>query len=106
LTTHRADIDLSLSTIHWLYPIYQLDVSRIQAYLDELWDDSGTMLQSVYQDAEQDPAGRGAFLLQPEALMIYDLLRRKFWDIRQAWSDHDLPPKELETNGQCLRDLF
>jgi ppGpp synthetase/RelA/SpoT-type nucleotidyltranferase len=96
LTTHRADIDLSLTIIHWLYPIYQLDVPQIQAHLDGIWDDSGTMLQSVYQDAEQDPTGRGAFLLQPEALMIYDLLRRKFWDIRQAWSDHDLPAKELE----------
>lgn len=106
LTTHRADIDLSLETIHWLYPIYQIEVPRIRAHLDELWNDSGAMLQAVYEVAEQDPTGRSAFLLQPEALMIYDLLRRKIWDIRQAWSDQGLPPKELERMANAFGISF
>jgi putative GTP pyrophosphokinase len=106
LTTRRPDIDLSLDTIKWLYPIYQLDVPKIKLHLDGFWDESGSMLQAVYDRAEEETIARSAFLFQPEALMLYDLLRSKEWDIRQAWADHQLPEKELERMANAFGMSF
>jgi ppGpp synthetase/RelA/SpoT-type nucleotidyltranferase len=96
LTTRRADVDVSLDAIRWLYPIYQLDPPKVRTRLDEFWDECGEVLQDVYEKAERDESGRSAFLFQPEALMVYDLLRSKEWATRQAWVDHQYPEKELE----------
>ena len=96
LTTRRPDADLSLSTIRWLYPLYELGVHEIESRMEELWSREGSVLQGVYDRANENPASRSAFFFQPEALMIYDLLITQEWNLRQAWSDHDMPIKELE----------
>jgi hypothetical protein len=38
---------------------------------------------------------RSAFLFQPEALMIFDLLKKEPLSVRESWVEH-YPPKELE----------
>jgi len=96
LTTRRADQDISLRTIKWLYPLYRLELPKLKARLEEFWGEYASELQTVYEDAEHDDSRRSAFLFQPEALMVYDLLRRKEWETRQAWTDHNYPEKELE----------
>jgi putative GTP pyrophosphokinase len=96
LTTRRPDRDISLRTIKWLYPLYGLELHKVEARLEEFWGECASELQTVYENAEHDDSRRSAFLFQPEALMVYDLLRRKEWETRQAWTDHDYPEKELE----------
>lgn len=96
LTTRRADAASSLETIEWLYPLYELSPHEIKTHLDELWTAKEAMLHQVYDRAQQDPSAHSAFLLQPEALMILDLLLTREWKTRQAWVNHALPEKELE----------
>jgi ppGpp synthetase/RelA/SpoT-type nucleotidyltranferase len=96
LTTRRADSEMSMRTIKWLYPIYGLEVPKVKARLEEFWGECATELQTVYENAERDESARSAFLFQPEALMVYDLLRHKEWNTRQAWADQNYPEKELE----------
>lgn len=95
LTARPPDIELSLSAISWLYPLYKLDASKIISHLDEAWPQYADMLQTAYEKADSDSSKRSAFFYQPEALLIYDLLHVKEWEIRGVWSDH-YPEKELE----------
>jgi hypothetical protein len=96
LTTRRPDADLSLSTIRWLYPLYNSNVTDVAARLDSMWVRESSLFQSAYDRASEDPSGRSAFFFQPEALMIYDLLVSQEWNLRQAWADHQMPARELE----------
>jgi hypothetical protein len=63
------------------------------------------MLQDAYEKAEGDPVGRGAFFYQPEALMVYDLLQTKEWDIRAVRAEH-YPEKELERLADVIGISF
>lgn len=94
LTVRRGDSELSLEVIRLLMPIYHLETSKIISRLDDFFVAHSDVLQHVYVQAETAP-DRSAFLFQPEALMIYDLLEADPLVVRRAWNER-YPEKELE----------
>jgi ppGpp synthetase/RelA/SpoT-type nucleotidyltranferase len=94
LTTRRGDPEVSLELIRALYPLYRQDTREIAAHLDEFYSSHEEVLRSVYEEAET-AHDRSAFLYQPEALMIYDLLSTDATQIRRAWNER-YPERELE----------
>jgi len=94
LTVRRGDSQLSLEVIRLLMPIYHLETSKIVSRLDDFFLAHSGVLQHVYAQAETAP-DRSAFLFQPEALMIYDLLEADPLVVRRAWNER-YPEKELE----------
>jgi ppGpp synthetase/RelA/SpoT-type nucleotidyltranferase len=94
LTAHRADHELSLELIRLLKPLYAVDPKEIAARIDGFYTEHEDMLRDVYDAAAELPE-RSAFLYQPEALMIYDLLNADQLAVRKAWNEH-FPEKELE----------
>jgi ppGpp synthetase/RelA/SpoT-type nucleotidyltranferase len=94
LTTRRGDSETSLDVIRMLTPLYKTEMRQIVAHLAEFYSNHESILREVYGRAE-DLADRSAFLFQPEALMIYDLLETSPLATRKAWNEH-YPEKELE----------
>lgn len=94
LTARRGDSETSLDVIRVLIPLYKQEVRQIVARLAEFYSAHEETLRHVYDRAESLP-DRSAFLLQPEALMIYDLLEADPLATRKAWNEH-YPEKELE----------
>jgi ppGpp synthetase/RelA/SpoT-type nucleotidyltranferase len=94
LTTRRGDPEMSLDVIRLLTPLYRQDVRQIVARLSDFYSTHENTLRDVYGRAE-DLQDRSAFLFQPEALMIYDLLEADQLATRKAWNEH-YPEKELE----------
>ena len=94
LTTRRGDSNVSLDVIRLLVPLYGVGTGQIIAHLDEFYSGHEQILREVYGRAEEMP-GRSAFLFQPEALMIYDLLESDPLRIRRVWNER-YPEKELE----------
>ncbi len=68
--------------------------AEIIEHLDLFFSEHEQNLLDVYEKAEDIP-DRSAFLFQPEALMIYDLLETDHLAVREAWSGH-FPDGELE----------
>lgn len=94
LTTRRGDPELSLDLIRLLIPLYKSETGQIIARLDEFYSAHADVLRHVYELAEGIP-DRSAFLFQPEALMIYDLLEADSLMVRRVWNER-YPEKELE----------
>jgi ppGpp synthetase/RelA/SpoT-type nucleotidyltranferase len=94
LTTRRGDPEISLDVIRLLTPLYNAEIRQIIAHLDEFYATHEGVLREVYLRAEAMP-DRSAFLFQPEALMIYDLLESDQLNLRRVWNEH-YPEKELE----------
>jgi putative GTP pyrophosphokinase len=94
LTTRRGDPETSLAVIRLLTPLYEKPTGEIIAHLDEFYSSHEDVLRQVYEQAEETP-DRSAFLFQPEALMIYDLLGADPLSVRRVWNEH-YPEKELE----------
>jgi GTP pyrophosphokinase len=94
LTTRRGDAELSLDVIRLLVPLYDREAAQIISHLDEFYAAHEDVLQNVYEQAKGTP-DRSAFLFQPEALMIYDLLEADSLSIRGVWNER-YPEKELE----------
>jgi ppGpp synthetase/RelA/SpoT-type nucleotidyltranferase len=94
LTTRRGDPELSLDVIRLLTPLYSAEIGQIVARLDEFYSSHEDILREVYGRAEDMP-DRSAFLFQPEALMIYDLLESDQLELRKAWNER-YPDRELE----------
>jgi hypothetical protein len=69
LTAERSNPELSLDVLRLLYPLYGLAI--------------------------QDRGESSAFLFQPEALLIYDLLLSMETALRDAWA-REFPEKELD----------
>jgi histidinol phosphatase-like enzyme len=80
--------------IHALLPIYGKDSRAITHHLDEFLEQRAEILRDIYADQHASDA-RSAYLFQPEALLIYDLLQDHKWDLRHAW-DQNFPPRELD----------
>jgi ppGpp synthetase/RelA/SpoT-type nucleotidyltranferase len=94
LTVRRSDPELSLDVIRMLLPLYGAEPTAVTAHLDNFFAENETLLHDIYAIAEQLP-DRSAFLYQPEALMIFDLLKKEPLSVRESWVEH-YPPKELE----------
>lgn len=94
LTVRRSDPELSLDVIRILFPLYGEEPTAVTAHLDKFFAENEALLHDVYAIAEQLP-DRSAFLFQPEALMILDLLKKEPLSVRESWVEH-YPPKELE----------
>jgi putative GTP pyrophosphokinase len=94
VTTRRGDPETSLDIIRLLTPLYGMNTEEIIAHLDEFYATHEEVLQHVYRQAEDTP-DRSAFLFQPEALMIYDLLETDQLRLRRVWNER-YPEKELE----------
>ncbi len=94
LTARRSDPEVSLDIIRALLPLYKQTPEQIAAHLDEFYSSHEDTLHMVYDDAEGLPE-RSAYLYQPEALMIYDLLESDPAPIRKQWGTR-FPERELE----------
>jgi len=94
LTVRRSDPELSLDVIRLLLPLYGREPTVIAEHLDKFFAENEELLHEVYTRAELLP-DRSAFLFQPEALMIFDLLRTERLSVRESWIEH-YPVKELE----------
>jgi hypothetical protein len=95
LTPRAGDTDLSLDVIRTLWPLYAKTPEEIAARLELVLSEKSSILHAIFEQAGQSPHGRSAFLFQPEALMIYDLLQFNRYDLRRAWVEH-YPEGELE----------
>jgi hypothetical protein len=62
------------------------------------------LLHDVYSTAEELP-DHSAFLFQPEALMIFDLLKKERLSARESWVEH-YPVKELERIAEAFGMSF
>ena len=94
-TARRWDPEVSKHIIGFLLPLYGAEVSSIEARLDEFCAQHSTTLAHVYDEAATDSTDQSAFLHQPEALMIYNLLELDRASTREVWDEH-FPDKELE----------
>lgn len=94
LTARRSDPNLSLDVIRTLAPLYSMTTPQIVEHLNEFFAKHEETLIDIYEKAEEIE-DRSAFLFQPEALMIYDLLETDRLAVRSAWSGH-FPDQELE----------
>lgn len=94
LTTRSTDPETSLEVIRLLAPLYNQEPAQIASHLDKFYSQRETTLREVYEQAAEAP-DRSAFLYQPEALMIYDLLEADTIGTREAWGQR-YPDKELE----------
>jgi len=94
-TTRRWDPEVSKQIISFLLPVYGAEVSRIESRLDEFCAQHATTLAHVYDQAATDSTDQSAFLHQPEALMIYNLLEIDRASTREVWGEH-FPERELE----------
>ncbi len=94
LTVRRGDPALSLDVIRLLSPLYASTPAKIVEHLDAFFAEREQVLIDVYEKAAEMP-DRSAFLFQPEALMLYDLLETDHITVREAWNDH-YPDRELE----------
>lgn len=94
LTTRRGDPETSLRLIRLLAPLYNAEPTSVVAHLDKFYTDHKDVLRHVYEQAETI-LDRSAFLFQPEALMLYDLLETDSLTVRKTWNEW-LPEKELE----------
>ena len=94
LTVRRSNPRLSLDVIHLLVPLYHKPSAEIIEHLNSFFVKNSEALQDVYDKAEE-MADRSAFLFQPEAIMIYDLLELDPHAVRNAWSG-TYPDRELE----------
>lgn len=94
LTVRRSDPELSLDVIGILLPLYGQKPEAVAAHLDDFFAENEELLHQIYKQAEQWP-DRSAFLFQPEALMIFDLLKKERLSVRDSWIER-YPFKELE----------
>lgn len=94
LTTRRGDPEISLDVIRLLAPLYNMEMRQIGAHLAEFYSNHEEILRDVYGRSEEMP-DRSAFLFQPEALMIYDLLEVDPLRTRRVWNER-YPERELE----------
>jgi putative GTP pyrophosphokinase len=92
-TVHKSDPALSLEVIHILVPLYRSAPAQIIEHLNNFIAKHQDTLEAVYEKAAAMP-DRSAFLYQPEALMIYDLLKTDHLAVRDVWSGH-FPDREL-----------
>jgi ppGpp synthetase/RelA/SpoT-type nucleotidyltranferase len=104
LTVRPSDPELSLDVIRLLLPLYGDTPSAIAARLDRFFAENEELLHDVYSSAEELP-DRSAFLFQPEALMIFDLLTRERLSVRESWIEH-YPFKELERIANAFGITF
>lgn len=94
LTTRRGDPEMSLPVIKLLAPLYELEPQQVVAHLDEFLESRSGVLHHVY-DHVADSQDLGAFIFQPEALMIYDLLESDQATLKEMWTTQ-FPERELE----------
>jgi ppGpp synthetase/RelA/SpoT-type nucleotidyltranferase len=94
LTSRRYNVELSLKVIRLLSPLYKSKPRQIVVHFREFFDEHAEVLTTVYSEAADDMA-RSAFLYQPEALMIYDLLDSKQIQTHHLWNT-EFPERELE----------
>lgn len=105
LTARRADPETSIDVIRLLMPLYKLDARQIISHLSAFYATREETLQEVYMRAEELPEKQSAFLFQPEALMIYDLLETNPLATRRAWNEI-YPERELERMANAFGISF
>lgn len=90
----RGDPELSVNVIQALLPIYGAEPATVTRHLDQFLTENAGFLKEFYA-VQRASEGRSAYVFQPEALMVYDLLQDHKWDLRKIWDRH-FPPRELD----------
>ena len=94
LSSRRSDAETSLDVIRLLLPLYNSEARQVVTQLDDFYAEHESTIQHVFSENEESP-DRSAYLLQPEALMIYERLANDTLAARKAWNAQ-YPPEELE----------
>jgi ppGpp synthetase/RelA/SpoT-type nucleotidyltranferase len=93
-SANRGDAELSLQIIRLMLPIYGQSIGQVKAHLDEFLEERKDTVAAVYESTDANSES-GALLRQPEALMLYDLLKQNEARTREVWNT-EYPEKELE----------
>lgn len=90
------DRELSLEVVQHLVPLYEPAQSRdIVKSLDNLYASETAHLHMIIAREQKSDVERSAFILQPEVLMIYGLLKKDRYALRRRWAIR-FPEEELE----------
>jgi hypothetical protein len=93
VVARRYNRNLSLEVIRLLLPLYE-QVEDAPAHFHIWFEKNEGLIKDVYSKNADNPAG-SPFLLQPEALMILDLLQSNRFKLRALWNNR-FPEKELQ----------
>lgn len=96
LTSRKPDVELSLSVLRTLVPLYGTAINQIESTLQGFLTAKMSFLEDRYAQAqEQDAVQTSPLFFQPEALAIYERLTDDQTTLRREWSLH-YPDEELE----------
>ncbi len=100
------NLELSVEVLHALTPLVKGDVSAFANRLDNFLVEKRSVIESVYSKAaESGLEHTAAFLFQPEALLIYNLLDSEPDETRHVWGQN-YPEKELESIANAFGISF
>lgn len=88
------DKELSVNVIGFLWPLYQMTTGHFGARMDDFFLRQERKLRAIYAEQLCSPS-RSVFLSQPEALMIFDLVDKDQFALRDTWAQY-LPESELQ----------
>lgn len=95
ITSWQYDRDLAMQTISALAPLYPEGVlDNSQDHFEDFCSKNGTKLSKIFEDYRRI-SDRSPFLFQPEAFMIFDLMERDPYVLKEEWERH-FPLDELE----------
>ena len=90
------DRELSLDVVRHLLPLYAPESALdIVKSFDDLYMSEAAHLEMIITREKKSDLERSAFILQPEALMIYGLLKKDRYSLRRKWNLR-FPDDELE----------
>ena len=94
VSAKHYDRELSLDVIRNLLPLYSKEVGWLESHFEEFYTREQTKINRLHLLYVDTPT-RSIFLYQPEALMIFDLLEKDPFVLKDAWIQH-FPERELE----------
>lgn len=96
LVGREWDRELSLDVVRHLLPLYSpAQAGEVVGLLAELFNAEAELLHTVVGREQKTDLDRSIFVLQPEMLMIYERLKKDFYNLRERWSLR-YPEEELE----------
>jgi ppGpp synthetase/RelA/SpoT-type nucleotidyltranferase len=94
VSARHYDRELSVDVIRNLLPLYAEELGWFESHFDEFYARESAKITRIHLLYAETP-NRSIFLYQPEALMIFDLLEKDPFTLKDAWGDH-FPERELE----------
>jgi len=94
ISARHYDRELSVDVIRNLMPLYSKEVGWFESYFEDFYTREQMKINRMHLLYAETP-NRSIFLYQPEALMIFDLLQKDPFILKDEWIHH-FPERELE----------